>query len=112
MSNSTFPAGSFVYQPETDPGCRSPGVVSAVRDGTHHWVAFRGSPELLVFTGLRLAPWLGARVKLGAGEPRTGVVVGLELGAGGSTEVLVRPDDGNDTSGALRTTPADVEIIP
>lgn len=111
MSNTTFPAGSFVYQPETDPGCQSPGVVAADR-GTQHWVAFRGSPEVLVFTGLRLAPWPGARVKLGSGEPRTGVVVGLELGVGGCTEVLVRPDDGNDTSGALRTTPADVEIIP
>lgn len=110
MSDSTFPAGSFVYLPSADPGCQSPGVVAADR-GTQHWVAFRGSPEVLVFTGLRYAPWLGARVRLSAGEPRTGVVVGLELGLGGSTEVLVRPDDGND-SGQLRLTPADVEIIP
>lgn len=110
MKTPAFPAGSFVYLPETDPGCRSPGVVAADR-GTQHWVAFRGSPEVLVFTGLRHAPWPGARVKLSAGEPRTGVVVGLELGLGGSTEVLVRPDDGND-SGQLRLTPGDLEILP
>lgn len=104
-----FLEGSFVYQPERDPGCRSPGVVSAVR-GNNHWVAFRCSPEMLVFSGLRRAPWLGARVRLSAGEPRTGVVVGLELGVGGSTEVLVRPDDGND-SGQLRFAPAELEVL-
>lgn len=109
MSDSPFIEGSFVYVPERDPGCRAPGVVSSVR-GTQHWVSFMHSPEMIVFSGLRRAPWLGARVRMNAGEPRTGVVVGLERGAGGATEVFVRPDDGNN-SGSLRLTPADVEVI-
>lgn len=104
-----YTEGTFVYTPDRDPGCARPGIVSAVR-GTQSWVAFRGSPEMLVFTGMRRAPWLGARVRLGTGEPRTGVVVGLELGLSGATEVLVRPDDGND-GGQLRLAPADVEVV-
>lgn len=101
--------GTFVYAPDSDPGCERPGIVSAVR-GTQSWVAFLGHPEMLVFGGLARAPWLGSRVRLKSGEPRTGVVVGLELGLSGSTEVLVRPDDGNE-SGALRLTPAEIEVL-
>lgn len=109
MSTPTpFLEGTFVYAPDRDPGCERPGIVSAVR-GTQSWVAFLGSPEMLVLEGLARAPWLGSRVRLKSGEPRTGVVVGLEMGAAG-VEVMVRPDDSNE-SGALRLTPAEIEVL-
>lgn len=110
MSTPTpFLEGTFVYAPDLDPGCERPGIISAVR-GTQSWVAFLGHPEMLVFGGLARAPWLGSRVRLKSGEPRTGVVVGLEMGGGSGVEVLVRPDDGNE-SGALRLTPAEIEVV-
>ena len=110
MSTPTvYTEGTFVYMPDRDPGCGCPGIVSAVR-GTQSWVAFLGSPEMLVFGGLARAPWLGSRVRLKSGEPRTGVVVGLETGGASGIEVMVRPDDGNE-SGALRLTPAEIEVL-